>query len=138
LVQELLNLKKTEVYVPIFNPDTNSITPTKIDDNTEFCNDQFNIPTPETKNIEEVEANIESDIELDYIVIPLVAFDLNGHRLGHGRGVYDRFLKTLINTPIKVGFGYEIQLTEKLIPVDKNDVKLDYCVTEERIFRFSR
>lgn len=65
------------------------------------------------------------------IVIPGVAFDENGVRLGYGRGFYDRFLsKHLELTQIAIAF--EVQMVDKL-PYDEYDVTMKRIITEERI-----
>ena len=68
--------------------------------------------------------------KIDLIVVPLLAFDESGHRLGYGHGFYDRYLKTAQCT--KVGLAYEAQMCGKL-PHEAHDVPLDYIVTEKRI-----
>ncbi len=68
--------------------------------------------------------------KLDLVLVPGVAFDCSGNRLGQGRGYYDRFLKDL--TAIKVGIGYEFQIV-KAIEAQKDDVPVDYIITEKKI-----
>ncbi len=70
--------------------------------------------------------------DLDVILVPLVAFDEKLHRLGHGKGYYDRFLKN--TKALKIGIAYEIQ-KEKDIPVTDGDVPMDLIITEEEIYR---
>ena len=65
------------------------------------------------------------DIEL--VVVPAVAFDRKGRRLGRGKGFYDRFLQSTKAT--KVGVGYEFQLMEEL-PSEPHDVGMDIIVTQ--------
>jgi 5-formyltetrahydrofolate cyclo-ligase len=67
--------------------------------------------------------------QLDAVVLPGLAFDLSGGRLGWGGGFYDR---SLSETPevVKVGFAFEAQLIE-IVPVDESDVRMDCVITEE-------
>ncbi len=65
------------------------------------------------------------DIEL--IVVPAVAYDRKGNRLGRGKGFYDRLLKTTKAT--KIGIGYEFQMLDE-IPVEQHDVKMDIVITQ--------
>ena len=65
--------------------------------------------------------------EIELVVVPGVAFDRKGHRLGRGKGFYDRLLNTTKAT--KVGVGYEFQLVEE-VPVDKHDVNMDIIITQ--------
>ncbi len=71
----------------------------------------------------------------DLIVIPGVAFDLNGHRIGFGKGYYDRFLQNPDLKACLVGFCHDFQLRDDFIPADFHDVRMDMIVTESRIIR---
>lgn len=74
------------------------------------------------------------DVELSEIglaIIPGVAFDPEGHRLGRGRGFYDRLLPGL-RCPL-VGAAYSWQMVEK-VPTDPWDVSLDLVVTDTRTY----
>ena len=68
---------------------------------------------------------------LDLIVVPGVAFDLRGHRLGYGRGFYDRQLAGRSTATVVVGLCFEIQLCN-LLPAEAHDQALDYITTETR------
>ncbi len=72
--------------------------------------------------------------KLDLILIPLVAFDKRGHRLGMGKGYYDRTLGSVDRlstpTPIYIGVGYAFQEVEALAP-HSHDVRLDAVLTEK-------
>ncbi|BET58714.1 MULTISPECIES: 5-formyltetrahydrofolate cyclo-ligase [Geobacter] len=70
----------------------------------------------------------------DIIVVPGVAFDLAGRRIGYGKGFYDRALHHLEKTGRLVGFCYDFQLVDE-IRGEPHDVALDLIVTEKRIIR---
>lgn len=70
--------------------------------------------------------------KIEVALIPGVAFDKTGHRIGFGGGYFDRFLKKIDCTTI--GLAYELQIVEK-VPVEKYDVAVDYIVTEKRIIK---
>ncbi|ANA40737.1 MULTISPECIES: 5-formyltetrahydrofolate cyclo-ligase [Geobacter] len=70
----------------------------------------------------------------DIIVVPGVAFDLAGRRIGYGKGFYDRALHHLEGTGRLVGFCYDFQLVDE-IRGEPHDVALDLIVTEKRIIR---
>ncbi len=61
------------------------------------------------------------------IIIPGVAFDKNGTRLGFGKGFYDRFLSD--QPGIKIALAYDFQIVKK-IPKDKHDIPMDMIITE--------
>ncbi|MDC0073680.1 5-formyltetrahydrofolate cyclo-ligase [Alphaproteobacteria bacterium] len=71
------------------------------------------------------------------LLVPLVAFDSYGNRLGYGGGYYDRTIKYLRSSGelIAIGLGYEFQRVS-FIPVSMYDQRLDFVVTEKRVERF--
>lgn len=69
--------------------------------------------------------------ELDLLIVPGVAFDMRGHRLGYGGGFYDRQLTEISKTTISVGLCFETQLCD-LLPTEEHDQALDYIVTETK------
>ncbi|HZW35776.1 MAG: 5-formyltetrahydrofolate cyclo-ligase [Deltaproteobacteria bacterium] len=73
----------------------------------------------------------------DLVVVPGVAFDSRGRRLGKGLGCYDRFLHGLAGTAVTVGLAYSRQLVPE-VPVDSWDVPVDAVVTETEVLRVSR
>lgn len=78
-------------------------------------------------------------IEPDIILVPLLAFDNEGHRLGQGQGYYDLALYNLkkFKKIIAVGIGYECQKLDK-IPVCDKDYTLDYVLTPITIIRVKK
>jgi 5-formyltetrahydrofolate cyclo-ligase len=66
---------------------------------------------------------------LDLILAPGIAFDLNGHRLGRGKGFYDRLLSVLEGPACGVAFDQQIV---RQIPVEPHDVRLSYILTPTR------
>lgn len=65
--------------------------------------------------------------KIEVCIIPAVALDRGGVRLGRGKGYYDRFLKG--KSFIKIGITYDCQLFD-MLPVDPFDINMDYVVTE--------
>jgi 5-formyltetrahydrofolate cyclo-ligase len=74
--------------------------------------------------------------EIDFIVVPALAFDRRGHRLGHGAGFYDRFLARPGVHAATCGLGFAEQCVEEL-PVHANDWPVDMLVTDEEVLRFN-
>lgn len=70
--------------------------------------------------------------DLDLVLIPGVVFSEDGHRIGYGKGFYDRLLKKT-NCP-KIGIAYEFQMV-KNIPGEKHNVPMDMIITEQRIIK---
>jgi len=72
------------------------------------------------------------------LLVPLLAFDDRGYRLGYGGGYYDRTLEALraAGPVITAGLAFEAQMVKKL-PVQRHDQRLDWIVTEKRAYRFA-
>ena len=85
----------------------------------------FHIEEPTGDDVVDVD-----DIEL--MVIPAVAFDRKGNRLGRGKGFYDRLLSTSKAT--KIGVGYEFQLFDDL-PSEPHDVAMDMVITKKTLIK---
>ena len=70
--------------------------------------------------------------QFDLVLVPGMAFDLSGNRLGRGKGFYDRILSEA--SGVKCGVGYDFQLLEK-IPSEPHDAKVNFIVTPSRCVR---
>lgn len=70
--------------------------------------------------------------EIDAILVPGVAFDLHGHRVGFGGGFYDGFLRQM--TVPKIGLAFHFQIVEQ-IPTRPEDERVNLVVTEQGVFR---
>ena len=70
------------------------------------------------------------------LIIPMLAFDSNLNRLGYGGGFYDRFIQKIEkqNNCVKIGLALSCQKINK-VPVDKYDKKMDFIITEKRIYK---
>ena len=71
----------------------------------------------------------------DIILTPLSAFDVSGHRLGYGAGLYDRTIAGIKENKsvLTIGVGYKIQLCNDL-PIEETDVKMDMIITDKEIY----
>jgi 5-formyltetrahydrofolate cyclo-ligase len=77
-----------------------------------------------------------SPADADLMLIPGVAFDRNGGRLGHGKGFYDRLLERAGAGPLRVALAFECQLVET-VPMMTGDERMDLIVTENGVLRVS-
>lgn len=99
-------------------------------DSTVIKKNKWNIPEP----VDGIEIPSE---KIDVVFVPLLAFDLNGHRLGYGKGFYDIFLASCRPDVIKVGVSFFE--AEKMIPeLENSDIALDYCVTPYKTYVFKK
>ena len=73
----------------------------------------------------------------DIMLVPLAAFDRQGHRIGYGAGHYDFTLEHLrkAKTIIAIGLAFSVQEI-KAVPAQPHDVALDYVLTEKKVFDF--
>lgn len=79
--------------------------------------------------IEEPQGDETADIsQIELIVVPAVAFDRRGNRVGRGKGYYDRLLSK--TKAAKVGVGYDFQLIDEDIQAEEHDIPVDMVITE--------
>ena len=83
---------------------------------------KYGIPTPSE------DSPLIDPGEIDFVVVPLTAFDENMYRIGYGGGYYDRYLPKCINA-VKCGAAYSFQKTDKIF-TGNHDIKLNMIVTE--------
>lgn len=93
---------------------------------SELVPDKYDIPSAPKDN------PIVPSYELDMILVPGVAFDRGGRRLGRGGGYYDRYLAKISETVCTVGICHSPQLVEKVV-CDVHDKQVNYVVTPDEI-----
>lgn len=88
----------------------------------------YGIPQPDPKTARELLP--------DFMLVPMLAFDENCHRMGYGSGQFDRTFADLkkVHTFRTVGIAFEAQKFDA-VPVDQNDYILDMVVTESHVYR---
>lgn len=74
---------------------------------------------------------------IDLVIVPGLAFDLLGNRLGRGRGFYDRFLALPDLQAVSCGLAFEDQVVPTL-PIGPGDMQVDMLVTDQKVRRFGR
>ncbi len=92
---------------------------------TPMADDRYGIPTPTTGDFLVPQA----------LLIPLVAFDAAGFRLGYGGGFFDRTLTSLNPRPLAIGVGFELCRVDTIRP-EPHDQRLDAIVTEAGVTPF--
>ena len=73
---------------------------------------------------------------IDLVLVPGIAFDKEGHRIGYGFGYYDKFLRK-VPKAVKIGLCFDFQVVDR-IPREAHDVPVDFIVTEERVIECKR
>ena len=118
----MLEDKSKQIFFPKISGD--EIVPLKY--NGEFCLGKYNIKEPLNADIGDID-------KLDLVVVPALCVDLNGYRIGYGKGYYDRFIKKLNRKRTKlVVVAYEQFVVDDICP-DSFDEKVDFIITEKRV-----
>ena len=88
-----------------------------------FTINQYGIPEPVSNKVNYP----------DILLVPIVAFDNHRNRIGYGGGFYDRYINKIKKKKkiMTIGLAYSFQRVKK-IPVEKNDIKLDFIITEKK------
>ena len=123
ILENCYRLGKT-VVVPIFTKETTNIELGILKESDDLTLGDFGVRQPS-----QVVPTIHAK-EVDLWFIPGLAFDLSGHRLGYGKGYYDRLLSH-IQKPL-VGLCLESQIVEH-VPTDSFDVSMNFLMTEKRL-----
>ena len=103
-----------------------------VDSYDQFCAGYKGIFEPDYKN-----NNLAKyDNEAALCIVPCTAFDDKCHRIGYGKGFYDRFLadRSNVNT---IGLAYELQKTD-YIDKDSNDIDIEIFITESNMYRYAK
>jgi 5-formyltetrahydrofolate cyclo-ligase len=74
-------------------------------------------------------------LQLDMAIIPLLAFDKKGYRVGYGKGFYDRFLEGCNDDCLKIGVSY-FEPIDAIEDAAEFDVPLDLCITPQQVYVF--
>ncbi len=114
------------MLVPRVNFQTNAIENVKFTSETKLVKNVWDIDEPAQSG------SVES-WKIDAVLVPLLCFDARGFRVGYGKGFYDRFLKDCRADCLKIGLSFFAPVAE-IADARDFDVKLDFCITPERIF----
>lgn len=126
IIKTLLK-KEKNVSVPLCIPKDRDLIASQIYNINELKPSYFGLLEPEKDCLRPVEPE---DIEI--VLVPGLAFDRKGNRLGYGMGYYDRFLKKLNPGAIKIGLAFSFQILQE-VPVGPLDHSLDLIITDEEI-----
>ena len=98
-------------------------------DQTPIKINQWGIPEPQSG------IKIDSE-QIEVVFVPLLIFDLQGHRVGYGKGYYDRFLAKCKPGTIKVGLSF-FDPIERIKDIESHDIPIDFGVTPNKSYEFS-
>ena len=146
------NIKKKSIIIALYYPSNFELNVLKVLELKYFLHQTILLPVVEKNNLinfyqwkrnDVLTVNkfgilepIKAEMKIpDIIIVPLLAFDKDKHRLGYGKGYYDRYLNKYIKQykdTMTVGVAFSFQKHNKL-PINKNDVKMDFILTEKGI-----
>lgn len=118
---------EVRVAVPVTDVAQNILTHHHLTDEAVLIENAWGIPEPK-------DAHIIHAQEVDVVLIPLLAFDKAGHRVGYGKGFYDRFLADCRPDVLKIGLSLEPPV-ESIADPNPFDVPLDAVVMPEGVWR---
>jgi 5-formyltetrahydrofolate cyclo-ligase len=117
-----------QMAYPVSDFTTDTMNAMIVNDETEFALNAYNIPEPQN-------GFFVAPSEIDLILVPLLCFDKSGYRVGYGKGFYDKFFMNVKKSAIKIGLSY-FEPIEKIEDCDSFDIKLNYCITPQKIYEF--
>ena len=127
-ILHLLSGKDKEICISKSDFESRNMTHYLLTDNTKIKKNEYNIPEP----VDGIEVPTN---KIEVVFIPLLAFDKTGNRVGYGKGFYDKFLLECNPETIKIGLSF-FEPEELILDIFEGDIKLDYCVTPNRVFKF--
>jgi len=122
-----LTLRKKKVVVPIIEKETKTLRLSYITDTSVLVPSTFHVHEPVGNEIPAHAGDVK------VVIIPMLAFDRLGNRLGYGAGYYDRFLSANLHI-IRIGLAFSC-LEVKEVPADANDIRMDVIITERGVIR---
>jgi 5-formyltetrahydrofolate cyclo-ligase len=117
-----------QVSVPRINNQNSSLDNFFLESSAQLQPNIWGIPEPK-------EGKPTPTDQIDVVLVPLLAFDVKGNRVGYGRGFYDKFLATLKESCLKIGLSFfpPVSNISNLHPMD---LPLDAAITPTEVFKF--
>ena len=127
-ILNILSGKDKNIVISKSDFSSGSLTNFLLTDNTVIKKNSYNIPEP-------IDGIAIAPSSIQVVFVPLLAFDLQGHRVGYGKGFYDKFLAECNPETIKIGLSF-FEAETKINGIFKNDIALDYCVTPKQVYTY--
>lgn len=126
-IKDSLDEMDKTLYTSQVNRGDTELETLKLPREAAFFLDEWGIPVPQ-------ESIMVSPNKIEVVFVPLLAYDQSGNRVGFGKGFYDAYLGKLRSEVIKIGLSF--YGPEERIEPEAHDVRLDYCITPEKVFTF--
>ncbi len=127
-ILQILQGKDKEVVISKSDFESISMTHYLLTDNTKIKKNSYNIPEP-------VNGLPVPTKMIEVVFVPLLAYDIQGNRVGYGKGFYDVFLSQCNDDVIKIGLSF-FEPEELIEDVFEDDVTLNFCVNPTEILKF--
>ena len=130
IITDYLHFKNPELQIayPRTNFSDHSMQAIACGADTIFEDNEYNIPEP-------LHGDVIPPANLDLVLVPLLGFDEEGHRVGYGKGFYDRYMMQCGDDCYKIGLSY-FDPVERLDDAGEFDVPLDICITPQQVYVF--
>lgn len=128
IIQRLWTIPSVRVLAPRCSPSGNDLSHHRLTSRTTLENNRWGIPEPVAS--QEYPAS-----SIDWVLVPLLAFDRRGHRVGYGKGFYDRFLAECRPDAQKIGLSLFLPV-DNIDDLGKQDIALDAVVTPDQVWTF--
>lgn len=131
MIKESIRMGK-KVAVPVMMKER-TLSPSLLTDyDTELMPKDFKILEPKEEYL-----RLMPPEEIEVVIVPGIAFDRRGGRIGFGKGFYDNFLREVSSKVCTIGIAYQFQIVDKL-PVKETDVPVDIIISENEVIRASQ
>lgn len=127
-ILNILSGKDKNIVIPKSDFKTGDMAHYLLTDNITIKKNSYHIPEP----VDGIEISNNS---IEVVFVPLLIFDKSGHRVGYGKGFYDRFLSRCNPNTVKIGLSF-FEAENEISDVSASDVRLDYCVSPQKVYCF--
>ncbi|MEJ7767025.1 MAG: 5-formyltetrahydrofolate cyclo-ligase [Chitinophagaceae bacterium] len=117
-----------QTALPVLDNEKKIFKPVVVLENTELLQNEFSIYEPQG-------GQELAPTDIDLVFVPLLAYNMQGFRVGYGKGFYDRFLASCRNDVIKIGFSY-FPPEGCIDDINDFDVPLNLCITPNKTYEF--
>lgn len=107
---------------------SNTMQAVLINENTVYSTNHYGITEPK-------EGSIVNPQTIDLIFVPLLICDMQGFRVGYGKGFYDKFIASCNPNVVTIGFNY-FEPVDIISNIEEHDIPLCYCITPTKIYEF--
>lgn len=121
-------IPELQIAYPKVDFESNTMQAIAINDDTVYVSNKFGTDEPK-------DGKLIKPLDVDIVFVPLLVCDMQGYRVGYGKGFYDKYLAQCKDEAIFIGLNY-FEPLDKIEDVDEFDIPLNYCITPHNIYEF--